>query len=54
MTHVFNLFLGRKGCLNFLQFERYSNYSEQIYHNRLQVTRFIHKFGINPNTRKKT
>src|SRR5690625_364390 len=36
MTHIFNLFLGIKGRLNFLQFERYGNYDEQTYRNQFE------------------
>lgn len=36
MLHIFNLFLGIKGRLNFLQFERYGKYGEQTYRNRFE------------------
>jgi len=36
MAHIFTLFLGIKGRLNFLQFERYGKYVEQTYRNRFE------------------
>lgn len=36
MLHIFNLFLGIKGRLNFLQFERYGRYGEQSYRNQFE------------------
>jgi len=36
MLHIFDLFLGIKGRLNFLQFERYGKYGEQTYRNQFE------------------
>jgi len=36
MLHIFNLFLGIKGRLNFLQFERFGKYGEQAYRNQFE------------------
>lgn len=36
MLHIFNLFLGIKGRLNFLQFERFGKYDEQSYRNHFE------------------
>lgn len=37
MLHIFNLFLGIKGRLNFLQFERHGEYAEQTYRNQFEA-----------------
>ena len=36
MLHIFNLFLGIKGRLNFLQFGRFGKYAEQTYRNQFE------------------
>lgn len=36
MLHIFNLFLGMKGRLNFLQFGRFGRYAEQTYRNQFE------------------